>query len=47
MSHSLNPSLLIRVMLYFGDKSCFITEKSAVGNEDQTELNTGGQSVNF
>ena len=47
MSHSLNPSLLIRVLLYFGDKSCFLTEKSEMGNGDQTELNTGGQSVNF
>ena len=46
MSHSLNPSLLIRIMLYFGDKS-FLTEKSEVGNGDQTELNTGGQRVNF
>ena len=47
MSLSLNPSLLIRAMLYFGDKSCFLTEKLEVGNENQMELNIDGQSVNF
>ena len=47
MSHTLNPNLLIRVMLYFGDKSFFLTEKLEVGNENQMELNIDGQSVNF
>ena len=34
-------------MLYFGGKSCFLMEKLKVGNKDQTELDTDGQSVKF
>ena len=29
-----NPKLLIGVMLCFGGKSCFLTKKSKVGNEE-------------
>ena len=34
-------------MLCFGGKSCFLMEKPKVGNRDQMELNTSGQSVKF
>ena len=34
-------------MLCFGGKSCFLREKTKVGNKDQIELNIGGQNVKF
>ena len=47
LSKNSNPNFFIRVMLYFGGKSCFLMEKPKVGNRDQMELNTSGQSVKF
>ena len=35
------------VMLCFGGKNCFLTEKPKVGNRDQMELNISEQSVIF
>ena len=46
-SKNSNPNFMICVMLCFGGKSCFLTEKPKVGNSDQIELNTGWQSVKF
>ena len=46
-SKNSNPNFLICVMLCFGGKSCFLTEKPKVGNRDQIELNIGWQSVKF
>ena len=47
LSKNSNPNFLIRVMLCFGGKSCFLMKKPKVGNRDQTKLNTGWQSVKF
>ena len=42
-----NSNLFIHVMLCFGGKSFFLMKNPKVGNRDQTELNTGKQSVRF
>ena len=38
---------MIRVILYFGDKSCFLTEKPKVGYKDQMELTKVGKVLTF
>ena len=45
LSKNSNPNFFIHVMLCFGGKSCFLTEKPKVGSKDQMELNTGVQGV--
>ena len=47
LSKNSTLNFFIHVMLYFGGKSCFLMEKLKVGNKDQTELDTDGQSVKF
>ena len=42
-----NSNFLIRVMLCFGSKSCFLMEKPKVGNRGLTEVTLGGQNVKF
>ena len=42
-----NSNLFIHVMLCFGDNSCFLMKNPKVGNQDQTELHIGRQSVKF
>ena len=47
LSKNSTLNFFIHVMLYLGGKSCFLMEKLKVGNRDQTELDTDGQSVKF
>ena len=46
-SKNSNLNLLIHVMLCFGGKRCFLTEKTKMGNRDQTELNQVGKVLSF